>query len=84
MGVLLELAAVPLALAADRVIEDFLSPVSFIFAVVGADLARYRNPHRVPAAENWAADRLDAIGGELEIKSSPGSVTTVRGRIPVV
>jgi signal transduction histidine kinase len=30
------------------------------------------------------ADRLDAIGGELEIESSPGAGTTVRGRIPVV
>ena len=29
------------------------------------------------------ADRLDAIGGELEIDSAPGRGTTVRGRVPV-
>lgn len=34
-GVLLELAAVPLGLAVDRVIDDFLSPVSFAFVLVG-------------------------------------------------
>lgn len=30
------------------------------------------------------ADRLAALGGSIEIQSSPGSGTTVRGRIPVV
>ena len=30
------------------------------------------------------ADRLAAIGGDLEIESSPGEGTTVRGRIPTV
>ena len=29
------------------------------------------------------ADRLDAIGGALEIRSAPGEGTTVRGRVPV-
>jgi signal transduction histidine kinase len=29
------------------------------------------------------ADRLDAIGGELEIRSAPGEGTTVLGRVPV-
>lgn len=29
------------------------------------------------------ADRLDAIGGTLEIRSEPGLGTTVAGRIPV-
>ncbi len=28
-------------------------------------------------------DRIDAIGGSLEIRSSPGEGTTVRGRVPV-
>jgi signal transduction histidine kinase len=28
------------------------------------------------------ADRLDAIGGGLEVKSSPGLGTTVTGRVP--
>jgi signal transduction histidine kinase len=30
------------------------------------------------------ADRLDALGGSIEIESSPGAGTTVTGRIPVV
>src|SRR5262245_9382279 len=30
------------------------------------------------------ADRLDAIGGSLEVRSSPGEGTTVLGRVPVV
>ena len=30
------------------------------------------------------ADRLDAIGGSLQVESAPGSGTTVRGRIPTV
>ncbi len=29
------------------------------------------------------ADRLDAIGGELTVTSSPGEGTTVTGRVPV-
>ena len=29
------------------------------------------------------ADRLAALGGSIEIRSHPGSGTTVRGRIPV-
>jgi signal transduction histidine kinase len=29
------------------------------------------------------ADRLDAIGGDLEVESSPGHGTVVRGRVPV-
>jgi signal transduction histidine kinase len=29
------------------------------------------------------ADRLDAIGGTLQISSSPDSGTTIHGRIPV-
>jgi signal transduction histidine kinase len=29
------------------------------------------------------ADRLDAIGGSLEVRSAPGSGTTVIGRVPV-
>ena len=29
------------------------------------------------------ADRLDAIGGELEVDSAPGRGTTVRGRVPL-
>jgi signal transduction histidine kinase len=29
------------------------------------------------------ADRLAALGGEVEVRSSPGTGTTVRGRIPV-
>jgi signal transduction histidine kinase len=29
------------------------------------------------------ADRLAAIGGELEVASSPGRGTTIRGRIPI-
>jgi signal transduction histidine kinase len=29
------------------------------------------------------ADRLDALGGSVEIASSPGAGTTVTGRIPV-
>jgi signal transduction histidine kinase len=29
------------------------------------------------------ADRLAALGGALEIRSSPGSGTTVRGRVPL-
>jgi signal transduction histidine kinase len=29
------------------------------------------------------ADRLDAIGGALEIRSAPGEGTTVVGRVPV-
>lgn len=28
-------------------------------------------------------DRMDAVGGELEIASSPGAGTTVRGKVPV-
>jgi signal transduction histidine kinase len=30
------------------------------------------------------ADRLDAIGGSLDVSSAPGSGTTVTGRVPVV
>jgi signal transduction histidine kinase len=30
------------------------------------------------------ADRLDAIGGELNVESRPGAGTTVRGSVPVV
>jgi signal transduction histidine kinase len=29
------------------------------------------------------ADRLDAIGGNFQVSSSPGSGTTIEGRIPV-
>jgi signal transduction histidine kinase len=29
------------------------------------------------------ADRIDAIGGSLEIRSSPGEGATVLGRVPV-
>ncbi len=29
------------------------------------------------------ADRLAALGGELEVRSSPGNGTTVRGTLPV-
>jgi signal transduction histidine kinase len=29
------------------------------------------------------ADRIDAIGGSLEIRSAPGEGTTVVGRVPV-
>ena len=29
------------------------------------------------------ADRLDAIGGSLSVRSAPGEGTTVAGRIPV-
>ena len=29
------------------------------------------------------ADRVEAIGGEFEIRSSPGAGTTVAGRVPV-
>jgi signal transduction histidine kinase len=29
------------------------------------------------------ADRLDAIGGSLEIRSNPGEGTTILGRVPV-
>jgi signal transduction histidine kinase len=29
------------------------------------------------------ADRLDAIGGTLEVRSQPGTGTTVTGRVPV-
>ena len=29
------------------------------------------------------ADRLSALGGDLEVASSPGAGTTVRGRVPV-
>ena len=29
------------------------------------------------------ADRIDAIGGSLEIRSAPGEGTTVLGRVPV-
>lgn len=29
------------------------------------------------------ADRIDAIGGSLEIRSAPGAGTTVLGRVPV-
>jgi signal transduction histidine kinase len=29
------------------------------------------------------ADRLDAIGGSLEVRSAPGSGTTIAGSIPV-
>jgi signal transduction histidine kinase len=29
------------------------------------------------------ADRLDAIGGELAVESSPGSGTIVRGSVPI-
>jgi len=28
-------------------------------------------------------DRLDALGGSLDVRSSPGAGTTVAGRIPV-
>jgi len=29
------------------------------------------------------ADRLAALGGSIELRSTPGAGTTVRGRIPV-
>lgn len=29
------------------------------------------------------ADRLDAIGGSLEVRSAPGRGTTIAGRVPV-
>jgi signal transduction histidine kinase len=29
------------------------------------------------------ADRLEALGGEIEVRSAPGEGTTIRGRIPV-
>jgi signal transduction histidine kinase len=29
------------------------------------------------------ADRLAALGGQLEVKSAPGHGTTVTGRLPV-
>jgi signal transduction histidine kinase len=29
------------------------------------------------------ADRLDAVGGALEIRSAPGEGTTILGRVPV-
>ena len=29
------------------------------------------------------ADRIDAIGGSLEIRSAPGEGTTIRGRVPI-
>jgi signal transduction histidine kinase len=29
------------------------------------------------------ADRVDALGGHLELKSAPGRGTTIEGRIPI-
>jgi signal transduction histidine kinase len=30
------------------------------------------------------ADRIEALGGRVEVRSAPGRGTTVRGRIPLV
>jgi predicted DNA-binding transcriptional regulator YafY len=35
-----------------------------------------------PRNRRWVADRLAALGGELDVRSAPGSGTTVTGRLP--
>jgi len=46
---------------------------------VGFDVARDSNGTGLQGM----ADRIDAIGGSLEIRSAPGEGTTIRGRVPV-
>jgi len=43
------------------------------------------DPETVPrgAGLQNMADRLDALGGNVEVESSPGAGTTLRGRLPV-
>jgi signal transduction histidine kinase len=55
-----------------------------------AHVRRHRRRDRVPALRRrrgnrpaGMADRLDAIGGSLEVRSEPGQGTSVRGRVPV-
>lgn len=46
---------------------------------VGFDVARDSNGTGLQGM----ADRIDAIGGSLEIRSAPGEGTTIRGRVPI-
>jgi signal transduction histidine kinase len=46
---------------------------------VGFDVARDPNGTGLQGM----ADRIDAIGGSLEIRSAQGEGTTIRGRVPV-
>lgn len=47
-------------------------------AVEGDGVGRYRKD-----VEANMADRVEALGGLLEVRSAPGSGTTVTGRVPV-
>ena len=54
-------------------------------AFVVADDGEGFDPSAVPHGSGLQgmADRLEAVGGTLEIRSRPGSGTTVTGRVPV-
>lgn len=53
-------------------------------AFVVADVGEWFDPNAVPHGSGLEAmaDRLEAVGGTLEIRSRPGSGTTVTGRVP--
>lgn len=54
------------------------------FAVVDDGRGFDPDDTRMGTGLQGMADRLEAIGGDLEIESSPGEGTTVRGRISTV
>ena len=50
--------------------------------VVASDDARDREQESNGTGWQGMADRLDAVGGELDVTSAPGTGTTVLGRVP--
>lgn len=67
---------------AQNLVSHFGADVYSRTYVVASDDARDREQESNGTGWQGMADRLDAVGGELDVTSAPGTGTTVLGRVP--